>query len=102
MTYTFHIKTPVTTTLTIYLYGQWDEAALPTYETEDSFGFGLVYAWLGTTMNERGMFLNPDRFAPKDLYEALSLDWGHGFEMEGEIPDPAHQPLPMAEQWEQA
>lgn len=102
MSYTFHIKTPVASTLTINLHGQWDEAALPAYEAEDSFGFGLFYAWLGTTMNERGMFLNQDRFSPKDLHEALSLDWEHGFEMDGEIPEPDHQPLPMAEQWEHA
>lgn len=103
MAYTFRIQTTVGTPLTIGLdTTQWDEAVSPTYHTENSFAFHLVYAWLGTAINERGIFLNPARFSPKDLHEALSLDWEHGFEMDGEIPAPDHQSLPMAEQREHA
>lgn len=103
MTYKFRIQTPIGTPLTIGLdTHQWGEAASPAYHTENSFAFLLFYAWLGTAINERGIFLNQDRFSPKDLYEALSLDWKHGFDMDGEIPASDHQSLPMAEQWEYA
>lgn len=73
----------------------------PSWQCESSFAFGLFYDWLRGAMDWHGILLNPDRFAPKDLHEALSLSWEYGFEMDGKIPNPEQQLVPMAEQWEE-
>lgn len=78
---------------------EWDESAIPSYECIEPIAFEIFYSWLGTARTARGMLLNPERYSPQALHEALTCSWTHSFVMDGDIPSEVS--LPMAEQWEE-
>lgn len=97
--YKFRIATAAGLEISVSWDGDWEEGATPTYGPMDPFVFQIFYDWLGAALNARGILLCPDRYSPRDLYEALRKSWAHGFRLEGQIPD--QESLPMAEQWDE-
>ena len=58
----------------------------PEYQC-NGFDFAQFFHWLQTARNLHGYSIDPERYSPAQLYEALSMSWKYPFSINGDVPN---------------